>query len=191
MKATAGWVGQVISWLVILVLLGVMAVCVVIPRVAGAEPYTILTGSMRPNYPPGTLMVVRPTSVDAIDVGDVITFQLEPGKPEVVTHRVIGEIRDFDGSTRFLTQGDANNAADEGSVRAVQIKGKLWYSAPALGRVNTVFSQGQHALITTLAGSALLLYAAFMIVSSVRDRRADKRRTQIEQDQASREEVSA
>jgi signal peptidase len=69
---------------VALALVGVVA-----PLVLGATPYTVLTGSMRPTYPPGTMVVVRPVDVERVAPGDVVTYQLASGRPEVVTHRVV------------------------------------------------------------------------------------------------------
>ncbi|NRQ50540.1 signal peptidase I [Aeromicrobium stalagmiti] len=169
MKSIAGWIGQVVSWLVIFAVLGVLAICVLVPRLGGGTPYTILTGSMASSYPPGTLVVVRPTPIDEIAIGDVITYQLEPGKPAVATHRVIGEKIADDGSTRLLTQGDDNSAPDLGSVRAEQIRGTLWYAAPYLGRANQLLDRSQHQAAVVAVGSGLVIYAAFMLVSAAVD----------------------
>ncbi len=74
-----------------LCLAAVIAVAVVVPRLAGARPYVVLTGSMRPGMPPGTLVVVRPVDPRSIGVGDVITYQVASGEPDVVTHRVVAQ----------------------------------------------------------------------------------------------------
>src|SRR5690606_40882381 len=97
------WTGRVLTWLVILAASAAIAVAVVVPRIAGATPYTILTSSMEPTYPPGTLVVVRPTPIDRIGIGSVITFQRESGKAAVVTHRVVSIGQAADGERRFRT----------------------------------------------------------------------------------------
>ncbi|MFL6025080.1 MAG: hypothetical protein ACJ72O_17190, partial [Marmoricola sp.] len=66
----------------------VLALAVVVPKLGGATSYTILTGSMRPHMPPGTLVVVKPDKPDQVRVGDVLTYQIESGKKAVATHRV-------------------------------------------------------------------------------------------------------
>ncbi len=78
----------------------------------GSTPYTVLTSSMEPTYPPGTLIVVKPQDADSLRVGDAITFQWESGKPDVVTHRIIAVQRTAKGELRFTTQGDANSSPD-------------------------------------------------------------------------------
>ena len=42
-----------------------------------------------PASAPGSVVVVRPVDPADIGVGSVITYQLESGEPEVVTHRVV------------------------------------------------------------------------------------------------------
>ncbi|GAA3531504.1 signal peptidase I [Aeromicrobium panaciterrae] len=182
MKSTAGWIGQVISWFVIFAMLAVLAICVLIPKLGGATPYTILTGSMRSSLPPGTLVVVKPTPVDQIDIGDVITFQIRTGDPTVATHRVIAKTVGDDGTPRLLTKGDDNTAADAAPVRAEQVRGKLWYSVPVLGRANVLLDRTQHQTLVVGAGAGLLIYAAFMLVTAAtetRPRRPSRRESEV------------
>jgi signal peptidase len=169
-----GWLIQVMSWFVMSAVLLVLAVSVLIPRLGGATPYTILTGSMQPGMPPGTLVVVKPVDVSEIALGTVITYQLESGKPTVVTHRVVGLGYDGQGRQVFRTQGDANNAPDTNAVLPVQIKGARWYSIPYLGYVTNVLtsSQRQMALMVIVVG--LFAYAAVMFAGAGLERRPRK-----------------
>jgi signal peptidase len=169
-RRIAGWSSQVLSWLVILVISGVLAICVVVPRIGGATPYTILTSSMQPTMPPGTLVVVRPVRADEVEIGDVVTFQLESGKAAVATHRVIAVTRDPEGEVWLHTQGDSNPAPDPVAVRQVQLKGELWYAVPELGRVNLLLDDAQRHLLVVLVASGLLAYAGFMLTGAARDR---------------------
>jgi signal peptidase len=164
------WSGQVVAWLVILGVAGVLAVAVLIPRLAGATPYTVLTGSMRPHYPPGTLVVVKPVEADRIRTGDVVTYQLHSGRSAVVTHRVVAVRTSLDGATTFTTRGDANGVADAEPVRPVQIRGRLWYAVPHLGHLNVLVSGEQHQMLVLLAAGGLTGYAASMFIGALRDR---------------------
>ena len=56
------WTRTIVSWVLLLLMIGVLAVMVVIPRLTGSTAYTVLTGSMEPTMPPGTLIVVKPDS---------------------------------------------------------------------------------------------------------------------------------
>ncbi|HEY0905402.1 MAG TPA: signal peptidase I [Marmoricola sp.] len=169
------WCRQLLAWLVILGVAVVLAITVLVPRAAGATPYTILTGSMRPGLPPGTLVVVRPTPADEVRVGDVITFQLRSGEPTVVTHRVVVVGENGRGERVFRTQGDANEVADAEWVRPVQLKGVLWYDAPYLGRVTNLLDAIGRQLALVVVVGFLLLYAGLMFGSDLRDRQARRR----------------
>jgi signal peptidase len=165
------WGSQVLAWLVIVVVLGVLAICVLVPRAGGGTPYTVLTSSMEPDFPPGTLVVVRPVAPEEVAVGDVITFQLVSGRPEVATHRVIAITASPEGTPEFVTQGDANPEPDPTTVVPAQVRGELWYAVPRLGRANQLLGDAGRRALTVLVAGGLLAYAAAMVIGSMRDRR--------------------
>ena len=164
------WAGRVLAWTLIIGCAAALAAAVLVPRAAGATPYTILTSSMEPTYPPGTLVVTRPVAVDEIRVGSVITYQLRSGEAQTVTHRVIGVGHDLAGETRIETQGDANSVADEAPVRPEQVRGELWYAVPQLGRLNTLMSGNERQLLVYGAAAVLVMYAGAMFAGATRDR---------------------
>lgn len=165
-----GFIGQVAAWLVILALAAVLAVAVLVPRLGDATPYTVLTGSMEPTYPPGTLVVVKSVDPEEIHAGEVVTFQLESGESAVATHRVVEVSHELDGDVLFRTKGDANDAVDAEPVRPAQLKGRVWYSVPYLGHANDVLTGSQRQIAVYAAASLLMGYAAFMFTGSLRER---------------------
>lgn len=166
------WARQLVTWLLLLGTTAILVVSVLLPRVAGATPYAVLTGSMSPDLAPGTLVVVKPVDEDAIGIGSVITYQLESGKPTVVTHRVVSVGVNGKGERLFTTQGDANGVPDQEPVRAVQVRGELWYSVPYLGYVNNVITGKERQVVLIGVVSFLFLYAAYMFTSALWDRRS-------------------
>ena len=162
---------RVCAWMVMAAVALVLAVSVVVPRLAGATPYTVLTGSMEPTMPPGTLVVVKPVDADSIGIGSVITYQLESGKPAVVTHRVVSQGVDGTGEFVFRTKGDANDAVDAGPVRPVQVRGEVWYSVPYLGKLNGLVGPRVRSIVTVALAGGLILYAVAMFAGGFRDRR--------------------
>ncbi len=166
-----GFVGRVLAWMVILAAVVVLGVAVFVPRITGSTPYTVLTGSMRPTYPPGTLVVTRPTPAQDIQIGDAITFQLKSGESTVVTHRVIGITKDPEGEPKFITQGDANPAPDADAVRAVQVRGTVWYSVPKLGHLNVWLTGDQRQLAVYAVAALLIGYAGTMFLQAALGRR--------------------
>ena len=176
--SSAGRPRRVLQWLALLLsgtfMLGVAVLLVagvVVPRFAGATPYVILTSSMRPTLPAGTIVVTRPVDPGDIGVGDVITYQLRSGEPEVVTHRVVRVAFTTGGDYLFTTQGDSNSLPDAKPVRAVQVRGESWYGIPWLGRLTSLLGQDQRQVLTWLLGGALFAYAGLAHVGALRDRR--------------------
>ena len=158
------------AWLVVLGAVAALLAAVLVPRLAGATPYTVLTGSMQPDLPPGSLVVVRPVAAQDVGVGSVITYQLASGEATVVTHRVVAVRMGADGEPSYRTQGDANDVPDQGWVRPVQVRGELWYSVPHLGRLGVLVGTHQRELAVYVVSGTLLAYAAAMFVSAARAR---------------------
>lgn len=165
------WIRTVTSWLLLLVAVAVLAALVVVPRLAGATPYTVLTGSMEPTLSPGTLIVVKHVPATELRAGDVITFQIESDNPAVNTHRITQVVYDAQGTPRFQTQGDANNVADRDLLVPGQIRGKHWYSVPYLGYANNAMTGDSRQVLLVVAVSGLGIYALWMFGSSVVDGR--------------------
>jgi len=174
-RAVRSAIGQVLAWLIAGLVVLVLAVSIVIPKIAGATAYTILTDSMRPGMPPGTLVVDRPARADDIAIGDVITFQLRSGDPTVATHRVVGVGSTLGGERVFTTKGDANDAADPAQVRAVQIRGERWYSIKYLGLPSLWFGVGTREAIVMGAVVVLFGYAFVSFAGAARDSRRRRR----------------
>ncbi|MGA7205770.1 MAG: signal peptidase I, partial [Specibacter sp.] len=162
------WLAQTASWLVLFTVAALAIVMVVLPRVSGGTAYTVLTGSMEPVMPPGTLAVVRPVDPATLRTGDVITYQIKAGEPDVVTHRVFGVGTTLGGELTVTTLGDANNLADP-PVQPEQIRGRLWYSVPYLGYINTALTAKLRSGLLGVAAAALLGYAAIMAAGAARD----------------------
>src|SRR3989440_5959602 len=94
---------------------------------------TVLTGSMAPGMPVGSVAVVRPVDPASIKVGDVITYQAPLADHRVVTHRVVAVLES--GPHPVLrTKGDANISPDPWTARLV--------GAPAWRRVAVLPSAG-------------------------------------------------
>lgn len=158
------WLRSVLTWVLLFALVGLLVVTILLPLAVGGHRFTILTGSMEPTYPPGTLIVVRPVPAADLAVGTPITYQLRSSEAEVVTHRVVSLRRSPSGEYGFVTRGDANPVDDEGIVRPEQIRGAVWYSIPYLGYLNNWFSGQKRAvtigvLVVLLAGYAVIAFA--------------------------------
>ena len=154
-------------------------ILIVVPKVAGATPLTVLTQSMEPLYPPGTLIYVLPVKTSEIRLGDVITYQIESGKPAVISHRVIAINSPAHGERSFILKGDNNSDPDQAAVLPVQVRGRLWYSVPLLGWVNSAVGGSKRSWIVDVIAAALFAYAAYMIISGIVAARAKRKQKSI------------
>ena len=174
-KSLLQYVGVAASAAALLLVAALAALVIVVPAVVGGTALTVLTSSMAPAYPPGTLIVIKPTPVDEIRVGDVLTYQIESGKPAVISHRVTTRSISTEGDTTFVTKGDNNALADPEPVQAVQAKGTLWYAIPMLGWVNNAVSGESRGILVPLVAGSLFAYAAWLFFSALRARRTRRR----------------
>jgi signal peptidase len=89
----------------VLILLGLL------PHTGWYRTETVLSGSMRPMFGPGDLVVVTPEPTRDVRVGQVISLHIPVGDHHVQTHRVVAVLRG--GANPIVrTKGDANNARD-------------------------------------------------------------------------------
>ena len=128
---------------ILLVVLAVLAGILIIPKVMGYEEMAVLTGSMEPNYPVGSLIFVKEENPENLQVGDVITYRLSGDT--VVTHRVV-EINKDEQSV--ITKGDANESNDGSPVPYSKIVGEAKGKIPYLGYISLNIKTPKGILVT-------------------------------------------
>lgn len=151
-----------------LLVLAALTVIVVIPRATQGSAMTVLTGSMTPGIPVGSIVVVRPVDPGTLQVGDVATYQREPGKGVYITHRIT-KVDARTSPTRFTFKGDANRGPDLKPVVPEQIRGQVWFHVPYLGGIR----DGLHGKggMTLVAMLVLAGYALSQVGAGLRERR--------------------
>nr|WP_156507379.1 signal peptidase I [Arthrobacter sp. OY3WO11] len=159
------------SMAAMLIALFAALVLIVMPAATGSHTYTVLTNSMAPKFPPGTFLVMKPAPFGELKYGDVITFQLYSGRPEVETHRIVGFGATQAGEKTLITRGDNNGANDAEPVREIQVKGKLFYAVPQVGFVANALGNADRGLWTTLSAIGLIGYGTILVYKSVRGSR--------------------
>lgn len=100
-----------------------------------AYPTAIATGSMEPEIQIGDMVVMARWGLGDIQPGDVIAVERQG---RTIVHRVV-EVRQEAGETRYITQGDANNAPDDEPAAQSQVEGRMIGLVPAAGRISLWF----------------------------------------------------
>lgn len=103
----------------------------IVPRIFGVTPFVVMSGSMEPTIPAGSVVFVN-TKDTEVEVGDVVTYTIAvgEGKGAFVTHRVNA----IDDSGLIQTKGD-NNENPDGYLDPEAIKGTVWFHIPYAGYV--------------------------------------------------------
>lgn len=123
---------SIILTLIILLALIVM-VFVMIARISGNTPsffgysvFRVSSGSMKPAYEVGDVIIVKEVDPMTLKVGDVCTYNGTKGDfaGKIVTHRVIKEPYNDGGKYYIQTKGDANPLEDS-PVSVNDVVGKV------------------------------------------------------------------
>lgn len=133
-------------------LIVVLAVLLVGVRLVGLTPYTVISGSMEPAYPVGSLLYVQKVDPTTLQEGDPVTYYMSGG--QVVTHRVIEVVEDPSVGVCYRTKGDANNIADSSLLKYTQVIGRPVMAIPWLGYVSWFI---QHPPGTYVAIAAVMV----------------------------------
>ena len=146
---------ETISTLIMILLLAV-ALTILVPMVMGMKELAVLSGSMEPTIPVGSIVYVKPMEAEQLEPGDVCTFRLSDGST-LVTHRVVS----IDHENRTLvTQGDANDVPD-GDLPFAQVVGKGVFHLPLLGFI-TMYAKTPIGILCIGGLLALVLLVNFI-----------------------------
>ena len=127
--------------LLVLILFPLMTIA---PKVFGIQSYVIISGSMEPSIPTGSLVYVRSTNTEIIQEGDIITFYSNRNSSLPTTHRVV---ENKTSEKEIITKGDANEKEDILPVRYADVLGKVVFFLPYLGKLLLLLSTVQGKIV--------------------------------------------
>jgi signal peptidase len=104
-------IARVAGWVVAVACVALLVGVGVGPRTGRYATLTVLSGSMRPGIPEGSIVVITPERPDQIRVGQIVTYAVPEGDHHVVSHRVVEIVAGGDQPI-IRTQGDANDTPD-------------------------------------------------------------------------------
>lgn len=124
--------GKFLSFIGTLLLILAIAACLglTVPRFAGIEQYVVVSGSMEPAIPVGSMVYSGQTDPSTLAAGDIIVFYSSEGGDTPVTHRVV---ENHIAEGEVVTKGDANEQNDLSPIIYSNILGKVQLHIPMLG----------------------------------------------------------
>lgn len=142
---------SLIGTLMLLVVIG-LAVPLTVPNYMGYQVYNVVSGSMEPTIPIGSVIYVKGRDPVEIEKGDIIAFR---SGDSVIMHRVVDN-KIVEGT--FTTKGDANDTEDINEVPYASLVGIVERHIPVLGQILILFGStfGRTCMICFAACGALL-----------------------------------
>lgn len=126
----------------LLVVMMLLIAAMYLPKVFGIEPLIVLSGSMEPTYPTGSLLYVKEIAQEDVKENTPITFKLDD--ETLVTHRVVS----VTDQGKYITKGDNNEQIDGGDgVSYDKIIGTPIFHVNKLGLLADKLSQMQGKII--------------------------------------------
>ncbi len=149
---------------VILIIL--LCIPVTIPHFLGFDIYNVISGSMEPKLPVGSIVYVKSADCEELVTGDIIAFN---SNGMTVTHRVVKNDTEL---KEIITKGDANVSEDPTPVKYGSVIGKIKLHLPLLGGFSEFFTSfmGKIYLMGILAACFVLM----MIGGSLKDKNKKK-----------------
>lgn len=166
--------GRFLNLLGSIIMLAVILLCLALaaPRLAGIKTFVVISGSMEPAIPVGSMVYSKEVDPKTLETGDVIVFYSSnapqgggTGDVIPVTHRVV--LNDTTNG-EITTKGDANEKNDISKVAYLNVEGKVIFHIPQLG-----YMAAPLASVTGKIALALIILAGYLLTevgSSLRKR---------------------
>ena len=117
----------------------------------------VLTGSMRPDYGPGAILVPRQIPTSSVRPGMIVLF-VPPGEHAEYAHRIT-TVSHAAGAPVVTTKGDANTRADPWHARLTSTHvSEVVGSVPGIGRI-LVAIRGTGQILLAVAGGLVAAWA--------------------------------
>lgn len=146
----------------LLLILVLVCIPLTVPRFFGVRIYSVISGSMEPAIPTGSLLYITEAQPEEIKEEEVIAFYGVKDSASIITHRVV-ENRVVMGE--FITKGDANQTQDMNPVPYDNFIGKVACTIPKAGKAAELFTslEGKVLAAGVIAAAVLLQVVAALI----------------------------
>lgn len=153
---------KIIEWIIFISLVAVLLILLspFLPTKKYISSFVVVSGSMEPAVPKGSLVFTKPTQTQEVQPHDIIGFTSPENAKDMIIHRVVEYDDEQEG---FITKGDNNNSEDSWRVSSMQLQGKYVYSIPYVGFATS--------FMKTPKGFALLIGVPALILAALQLRK--------------------
>lgn len=151
----------------LLIVLIVVCIPLSVPKLFGYEIYSVVSGSMEPEIPVGSLVCIKGSAPEDVQVSDIIAFYGARDSAAIIIHRVVenhvvmGEI---------ITKGDANVTNDMNPVDYDNFIGTVEFHVPYLGAAAQTLTSLEGKIA---AAGVISLAVVFIAISMILDGRGE------------------
>jgi signal peptidase I len=182
------WLQHRINTLVTIGLVLAVALCLYVvvqvlsygyANIGGFMMFRVVTGSMEPTIPVGSLLVTREVDIHAVEVGDIICFRTQVSEiwGKIVTHRVVNISWSEAGYLLLETKGDANLIPDKQPARGDRLIGRYVTNLNAMTSFLEFISNNMLMVVVLPLGLGMIvMYVGVVITTkkSVQNSAAEK-----------------
>ena len=140
----------------LLIVLILLCIPFTLPGFMGYKAYTVVSGSMEPAIPTGSLVYIKHMEPEDVETGCVIAYYGGRDTNVIITHRVVENRVTM---REFITKGDANWTEDMNLVSYDHFLGRLELSIPKLGLAAQIMTgrEGKTTAVCVI-GLAIVLH---------------------------------
>jgi signal peptidase I len=131
----------------------------------------VVTGSMVPVIPVGSMVLTEQVGVSSLHVGDILVFAKPSNKSEVIVHRIVQLAVGRDGAVQLRTKGDANSAVDPWILQqgGHGLANRAIYILPSLGTAAYLARVGLVVLLCGLLAGGVIAWSRRQLLAIVRN----------------------
>lgn len=156
----------------LLIILIVICIPLSVPRIFGVELYTVISGSMEPEIPVGSLVFIEQSEAQDAQPGDVVAFYGARDSAAIITHRVV---ENHVVTGELITKGDANQTNDMNPVDYDNFIGTVVFDVPGLGAVAQMLTSFEGKVAAAgVIGLAVCLHAIAIIIDNSKGNKKQK-----------------
>lgn len=154
---------------ILLVLLVLSCLPLTLPKLFGYQIYSVVSGSMEPAIPTGSLVYIAETEPGEVEAGEIVAFYGARDSASIITHRVV-ENRPMMGV--LITKGDANPENDMNPVPYENFIGKVVRQIPGAGKAAEAFTSSSGKV---MAGGVIAAAVILQLLAAAAGKHKDRR----------------